>query len=369
MNTFTPVILEDDLMADVVEEVDFLCEESAATLVLLGHDPNDRQLVDKLFRSVHTIKGDIGIAQMTPMLPLLRAIEDILAMMREGFILHDSLLSDLLLTILEHVKSFVDDCANLGNAEYDANMYERATLSIDKVKPDNIEEHAKLLSNALIILEPALAPESDSSLFTQELDDLRINWADEVEPDLVFFHSIMKPVEERLDNWQGRSSRQLKLALLLNQFAGKLVDEQQLRAAVYLHDIGMSLLPLALLRQKTSLLEPEIARLRGHVQRSVNFLSEMPHWSDAKRYIHEHHERVDGQGYPSGLTGDQISHGAKILALVDAIEAMTHERAQQVHRKRPIQHALHEINHASGSQFCPYWVNILNKVMAPILNR
>ncbi|MDB1125582.1 HD-GYP domain-containing protein [Vibrio algarum] len=367
MKTFTPVDLDNELLLDVVDEVEILCENSASTLVLLSNDPDNRELLDKLFRSVHTIKGDVGLAQFSPLLPLLSALEDILGFMRQGAIQYNTLISDLLLSIIEEVKSFVDDIANAGSVEYDSEMYSAATEMMAKVQIENLDAHEALLTKSLHIIEPPLTESSKSTIFSQELDDLSIDWSSEVEPDLMFFQSIMKPVEDRLDNWDGRSGRQLKLALLLNQFAGKIVDEKQLRAAVYLHDLGMSLLPLTMLRQKTRFTDSEKARLRGHVQRSVNFLSEMPHWSEARQFIYEHHERADGQGYPQGLSNIDISHGAKILALVDAFEAMTHTREYQVHTKRHISHALQEINSASGTQFCPYWVNILNKVMASIM--
>jgi hypothetical protein len=368
MITFTPQDLDPELLMDVVDEIEILCEESASTLIMLSHEPNNRKLLDKLFRSVHTIKGDVSLAQFFPVIPLLSAIEDVLGLMREGAFEYDEYISDLLLTIVDHVKAFVDDCANIGSADYDAQMYDAAIQKMAKVQPDNLEEHQSLLVAALHILEPTLATREETTMFSQELEELRIDWASEVEPDLMFFHSIMKPVEDRLDNWEGRSSRQLKLALLLNQFSGNIVDDKQLRASVYLHDLGMALLPLSLLRQKTALLDSEVTRLRSHVQRSVNFLSEMPHWSEARQFILDHHERADGQGYPRGLTNAEISDGGKILAIVDSFEAMTHARAQNVHQKRHMSHALQEINNASGSQFCPYWVDVLNKVMASILN-
>jgi HD-GYP domain-containing protein (c-di-GMP phosphodiesterase class II) len=93
----------------------------------------------------------------------------------------------------------------------------------------------------------------------------------------------------------------------------------------------------------------------------------MPHWAEARTYIYQYHECPDGSGYPKGLTNDEISDGAKILALVDAFEAMTHKRASKTHQIRPVTHALLEINRASGTQFCPFWVDILNQVMKSIL--
>jgi len=369
MKVFTPQELEDDLLYDIVDEVKLLSEETANTLIMLSHEPEDRKLLDKVFRSVHTIKGDVALGQMSPLLPLLIATEDILGMMRDGVIQYDSLISDLLLTVFDHVQAFVDDCVRKGAAEYDDEMFSAATDYIAQVNPEQPAGYKALLHKALVILEPSLAEESDKVYLPHEMDELQIDWDSEVEPDLVFFHNIMEPVEQRVDNWQGRSGRQLKLALLLNKFAGNRVDEKQLRAAVYLHDVGMSLLPLALLRKNGQFTDAEIARLRSHVIRGVAFLSEMPHWAEARQFIHQHHERFDGMGYPQGLSGDEITDGAKILALIDAFEAMTHNRAHDVHLKRPMKRAIQEINLAGGSQFCPYWIEVFNKVMASILPR
>lgn len=369
MDTFTPQEFDDDLFFDVVDEVDVLCESSANTLIMLGNDPHNKKLLDQLFRSVHTIKGDIALAHITPLLPILTAVEDILGMMRERRIQHNELISDLLLNIFEQVNGFIDDCAKLGYAQYHSQAFDNASRLISGIHPDNIQQHPSLLTQTLRVLEAPITTQMENEPSIHDFTDLRIDWEKELEPDLVFFHGLMKPVEERIDNWQGRSNRQLKLALLLNQYAKNSVDEQQLRAAVYLHDIGMTLLPFSLLQQSTPLLQGEILRVRSHVQMAVNILNQMPQWSEAMRFIHEHHERVDGQGYPNGLTNNDISDGAKILAIVDAFEAMTHERAQQVHQKRPIMHALQEIKSASGTQFCPYWVNILTKVMASIISK
>jgi len=85
MKTFSAPVWEDNLLFDLLEEINSHCEDCATTLVMLGHDPDSRDLRDKLFRSIHSVKGDIGITQIDPLLPRLTAVEDILGMMREGF--------------------------------------------------------------------------------------------------------------------------------------------------------------------------------------------------------------------------------------------------------------------------------------------
>lgn len=366
MTTFIPPDIDQDVLNDVVDEVTLLCEESEATMPLIAEDPTNRELLDKLFRYVHTVKGDVGIARFEPVIPLLMAFEDVLQMVREGQLSYTSVISDLLLAIFEHIKSFADDCARLGKVQYDEEMFDKATESIAKIRSYNVTKHDQYFNDALIALDPPLDYHETKELLAYNLDELRVDWEKELEPDLIFFSDIAKTVEKRMDNWEGRSNRQLKLALLLNQFAGKPIDESQLRTAIYLHDIGMSIVPMSLLRQKDSLLESEINRVRGHVIRSSLFLREMPHWVEAQQFIQQHHEQYNGQGYPEGLSEDQISHGARVIAIVDAFEAMTHAKAS-TGEKQTMATAVEEINKKSGSQFCPYWVSVLNHVMKEIL--
>ncbi|WP_375749594.1 HD domain-containing phosphohydrolase [Vibrio sp. HN007] len=365
MTTFIPPDIDIDVLNDVVDEVNMLCEESEATMPLIASDPTNRELLDKLFRYVHTVKGDVGIAQFQPVIPLLMAFEDVLQMVREGQLPYTEVISELLLSIFEHVKSFADDCARYGKTQYDPRVFDSATESIAKIRSYNASKHNQYFNEALMALDPPLDYSYTSELLAYDSEELRVDWEKEVEPDLVFFSDIAKTVEKRMDNWAGRSNRQLKLALLLNQYAGNPIDESQLRTAIYLHDIGMSIVPMSLLRQKGSLLESEINRVRGHVIRSALFLREMPHWAEAQQFIHQHHEQPDGKGYPEQLSGDNISHGARVIALVDAFEAMTHVKADG--EKKPMAKAVEEINRKSGSQFCPYWVNVLNHVMQEIL--
>ena len=88
----------------------------------------------------------------------------------------------------------------------------------------------------------------------------------------------------------------------------------------------------------------------------------MKRWDQASYIVLEHHEREDGLGYPAGLTGAHICPGAKILAIVDAFEARTHERAYSTNLKRPFVRAVLEINRCAGTHFDPNWVNVFNEV-------
>ena len=87
-------------------------------------------------------------------------------------------------------------------------------------------------------------------------------------------------------------------------------------------------------------------------------------WGDpaAARFVLEHHERVDGEGYPAGLAGDAISLEGRILHAVDALAAMTSDRPYR--RAGTTEDALAELRAMSGTQFDPDVVRALEQVLA-----
>ena len=148
----------------------------------------------------------------------------------------------------------------------------------------------------------------------------------------------------------------------MNNEAGQKVDSAQLEAAVYLHDFGMAFLPLEILHKGNSLTEDEYRSMQLHTRMGAALLGDNPYWHQASDIVIQHHEREDGQGYPNRLSGEHICDGAKILAIADAFEAMTNQRANRADRI-PFSQALKEINHNAGSQFSPFWVDVFINVI------
>ncbi len=86
----------------------------------------------------------------------------------------------------------------------------------------------------------------------------------------------------------------------------------------------------------------------GHeIVRGIGFLDE------ARDAILHHHERLDGSGYPYGLSGSRIPEFARVVAVADAFDAMTSTRSYR--RARPVPAALAELKRCAGSQFDPGW--------------
>ena len=132
------------------------------------------------------------------------------------------------------------------------------------------------------------------------------------------------------------------------------LDEEQIHKiylAGLLHDVGKIGVNEAVLRKKGKLTEEELARIKAHPQIGASILSEIKQMREIVPGVLCHHERIDGNGYPKGLTGDQIPLIGKIIALADAFDAMTSRR---VYREAlSIKRAIAEIKKGIGSQFDP----------------
>jgi HD-GYP domain-containing protein (c-di-GMP phosphodiesterase class II) len=179
--------------------------------------------------------------------------------------------------------------------------------------------------------------------------------------DLHFFQRLAQQLETYSPLFKGRSGRLLRLALETNARAGKPVDVAQLEAAVYLHDIGMMFLPESVWLKHGPLTDAERHVMHEHPSFAAGLAERMAGWQEAAVMIAQHHEMVDGGGYPQGLKEDQIVPGAKILAIIDAFEAVTLKHG---HRGagRSLLRAVAEVN-ASDRQFSAEWIGHFNQVI------
>ncbi|MCX4691109.1 HD-GYP domain-containing protein [Streptomyces sp. NBC_01408] len=157
---------------------------------------------------------------------------------------------------------------------------------------------------------------------------------------------------------RGHSERVGQASAMIARELGMGEDRLEVvRIAGILHDVGKLGVPTRLLR-KDGPLTPDERRIielhpeYGHeMVRGIGFLGE------ARSAILHHHERVDGSGYPYGLTGEQIPVLARVVAVADAFDAMTSTRSYS--RARPVPVALAELERCAGAQFDPAMVDAL----------
>lgn len=377
MKIFSPEDLSEEILFELLEEINELYEASEETLIELELRPTDNELQNDLFRSIHTIKGDLGLVCFEPMIPLLQNIEDILDYLRKKEIVYTCTMSDLVLLTMDKVKFFVDDCIKNGKTRYDDTLFGQLIEKIQVITPTNQDRHEQLLIDAVLLLEPSLAnnvnyqlnaTKSIEQASQKALDYIGIARLDaEHQQDITFFRELMVPVEKRSKFWLGRSDRIAKLCLFLNKAAGSPIDENQLAVACYVYDFGMACMPLSTLHKPDKLTPDEINLMKSHVFKSVQLLEHFEHWSVAKKIVLQHHERMDGSGYPFGISSGEISEGAKLLAIVDTFDAITHVRAHETHIKRPKKRAVLELNRADPGLFCNEWLRVFNQTMVTLL--
>jgi putative nucleotidyltransferase with HDIG domain len=106
--------------------------------------------------------------------------------------------------------------------------------------------------------------------------------------------------------------------------AGRL---EVLRLAAIVHDIGKIGLPAEILGKPGALSDPEYALIKGHCVIGYNILGNIHTPSAIAEIVYQHHERLDGSGYPRGLSGADILLESRILAVADVFDAMTSNRA------------------------------------------
>ena len=158
--------------------------------------------------------------------------------------------------------------------------------------------------------------------------------------------------EKRDQYTAGHQQRVATLACEIAQEMGlpeKDIDD--IRIAGTLHDIGKLYVPLDILSQPGRLSEIEYLFIKTHPAAGYDILKSIPFDAPIADIIMQHHERVDGTGYPKGLKGDEILLPARIIAVADVFEAMASHRPYRA--SLGMEKALDEIQKNAGSLYDP----------------
>jgi len=161
---------------------------------------------------------------------------------------------------------------------------------------------------------------------------------------------------------KGHSERVTKYSVAISREMGLPEEEiEVIERAGKLHDIGKIGISDEVLFSEGTLDEEKMNIIRTHPAKGVNILDPLKFLDKEKDIIRHHHERYDGKGYPDGLKGEQISVGARIMAVADAFDAMRSNRPY----KRNLSKAeiISELLNNSGTQFDPKIVNVFLKIM------
>jgi HD-GYP domain-containing protein (c-di-GMP phosphodiesterase class II) len=134
-----------------------------------------------------------------------------------------------------------------------------------------------------------------------------------------------------------------------------------IRLAARVHDLGKIALPDSVLGKPGKLTEQEVALMQEHPVHGWDILSKFPQYRKGRDIVLSHHERVDGCGYPRGLRGSQIPIGAQIVAVADALDAMTSDRPYRA--AMPLHQAMTELRIGRGTQWSAAVVDTLDRLI------
>jgi HD-GYP domain-containing protein (c-di-GMP phosphodiesterase class II) len=165
-----------------------------------------------------------------------------------------------------------------------------------------------------------------------------------------------------LSVWDGQTREHSDTVVELARMTGARmaldpVELLELELAALLHDVGKLRVPREILRKPDSLSAQERGLMRNHPMWGAELVSGVPGLQAVALIVRHHHERVDGSGYPSGLSGVRIPVASRIMAVCDAYGAMTETRPYRP--ERAPQDALAELRDQAGSQFDPAVVEAL----------
>lgn len=143
---------------------------------------------------------------------------------------------------------------------------------------------------------------------------------------------------------------------ILKRLASQPKERTEVQIASYLHDIGKIGISDRFINKKGPLTSTEWAIIKQHTKKSIELLVPLNLSPQIISYIHHHHERFDGTGYPEGLTGDHIPLGARIITISDSYDSMTSDRPYR--KSFSSAEANEELLRCAGKQFDPQMVTI-----------
>ena len=342
-----PTVTDLNALEEFIESLHDLAPSIEKDVSRLKNAPDDRDILGNLFRSMHNIKGDATLCRVELAVAIAHPIETVLARLRNGEITFSDILAEAVLLAIDRLELAVESLRAsrpLENLRLLALVQELERLA--ESPPSAI----KTCASDLIEAVTGFRPIGEAATLGRRRTQSSIHRSSaQTSDDLRFFRSLADQLESRSPLFKGRTLRLLRLATETNLIKGKAVDPAQLEAAVYLHDIGMMMLPDALLLKMGNLTPEESKQVQQHPEDGFNILRTVREIPITVAHIaYQHHERVDGKGYPRNLTADKILEFAKVAAVADTFDALVSDRP---YRKGMVPHEAYEVMMALADSY------------------
>lgn len=185
--------------------------------------------------------------------------------------------------------------------------------------------------------------------------------SDELDPEMRIkaLKQLATALEARDPYTHGHSRRVARYSTMIAKKLGvPAADVAKIRLAATVHDVGKLVVPLAILNKPGKLTDEEFGVIKRHAPVGADMVSRIGD-EELTQIVAHHHERLDGSGYPSQLSGSEIPLGARIIAVADTFDALTSTRAYRpAKRHRDVFQILHK---EAGTQLDPLAVQAFSR--------
>jgi len=221
------------------------------------------------------------------------------------------------------------------------------------INKDSLLKAVRQAAQVKALLDEKRVLEIANREYQRNLEVLVSNRTDALQKTMQNVVSLLSSVVEMRDPYTGGHQRRVgNLAASIAQCLGWNEEKvDSIRVVGYIHDIGKIVIPAEILAKPGLLSKPEMEMIRVHPGQGYDILSAVDLPGKIADTVHQHHERLDGSGYPRGLKGAEISNEAHVIIVADVVEAMMSHRPY-----RPalgIDKALDEVTKNSGKLYKP----------------
>jgi putative nucleotidyltransferase with HDIG domain len=185
--------------------------------------------------------------------------------------------------------------------------------------------------------------------------------SDELDPEtrIKALKKLVTSLEARDPYTHGHSRRVARYSTMIAKKLGvPAPDVAKIRLAATVHDVGKLVVPLAILNKPGRLTEEELGVIERHAPVGADMVSRIGD-DELTEMVAHHHERLDGSGYPSQLSGSEIPLGARIIAVADTFDALTSTRAYRPARRH--RDAFRILREEAGTQLDPLAVQAFSR--------
>jgi len=173
---------------------------------------------------------------------------------------------------------------------------------------------------------------------------------------------LARLADSKDDYTHGHSLRVSSLSCSLGEHMGLSLEAMKtLRVGAILHDLGKLAIPVEILTKKGLLTRQERELVQNHPEEGARIVSGLTGYDEVARIIRSHHERLDGNGYPDGLSGTEVPFLARIVAVADTFDAIT--SARTYHTNTGQDTAMETIRTGRGIQFDARVVDALEAIV------